>query len=212
MQMQGQTYIIEENFDFWNELNNIHSQPVIDCDNICLITKEPLTQNHLTLPCGHKFNYKPLCKEMVSVKYPQSKYSHNLKLTKKQTCCPYCRKVFNTLLPYIPTYNLTLPKYICSSTNCLDLHNCNYKLKSGKNKGHLCNNKHAFETNKGTYCIKHYADKDKIEVSFINDEAKEMFQQTNIKELKQELRALHLSCGGCKRVLVNRLVTFKHPF
>lgn len=207
--MQTPTYIIEENFDFWYELNNTQSNSVIDCDNICLITKEPLTHNYITLPCKHKFNYKPLCKEMVSLKYPQSKYSHNLKLSKRQTSCPYCRKIFNTLLPCIPTYNLSLPKYICSSTNCLELHNCSYKLKSGKNKGSLCNNKHAFETNKGTLCMKHYSHKEKEEVSFVNEQAKKMYKQKNIQELKQELRALQLSCAGRKHALVNRLVTYK---
>lgn len=207
--MQRQSYVIEENFDFWKELNNTQSSSVMDCDNICLITKEPLTHNYITLPCKHKFNYKPLCKEMVSMKYPQSKYSHNLKLTKRQTSCPYCRKVFNMLLPDIPTYNLSLPKYICSSTNCLELHKCSYKLKSGKNKGSLCNNKHAFETYKGTFCMKHYTHADKDEVSFVNEEAKQLYKQKNIPELKQELRALHLSCAGRKYVLVNRLISAK---
>lgn len=206
--MQRQTYIIEENFDFWNELNNTHSNSVIDSENICLITKEPLTHNHITLPCKHKFNYTPLCKEIVSMKYPQSKFSHNLKLSKRQTSCPYCRKVFNMLLPYIPTYNLSLPKYICSSTNCMELHNCSYKLKSGKNKGSLCNNKHAFETNKGKFCVKHYTHKEKEEVSFVNEEAKQLYKQKTIQKLKQQLHALNLSCVGRKHVLVNRIVSF----
>lgn len=195
-------YIIEDGFDFWKELNHSEEISNIDNDTLCLITKEPLTQNHITLPCGHKFNYIPLSTEMVCMKYPKSKYSHNLKLNKRQTCCPYCRKIFNTLLPYIPIYNLSLPKYICSSTNCLDLHTCTYRLKCGKHKGNVCTNRHAFETHKGTFCIKHYTE----EVSFVNQEAKQLFEQKTIPELKKELRALHLSCTGRKLVLVNRIV------
>lgn len=196
-------YTIEEGFDFWKELNN--SQENYNNDTLCLITKEPLTPNHITLPCGHQFNYTSICMEMVSVKYPQSKYSQNVKLNKRQTCCPYCRKIFNTLLPYIPIYNLSLPKYICSSTNCLDLHTCTYRIKCGKHKGNICDNRHAFETNEGTFCIKHYNGNEQ-KVSFVNEEAKQLFKQKTIPELKKELRSLHLSCTGRKHVLVNRII------
>ena len=33
-------------------------------DNICLISKEPLHPNHITLVCNHKFNYIPIYKEV----------------------------------------------------------------------------------------------------------------------------------------------------
>lgn len=200
-------YTVDEGFDFWNELNK-EEEDHYDEDKVCQITKEPLTHNHIILPCGHKFNYIPICKEMVSVKYPQSKYSHNLKISKRQTCCPYCRKVFDALLPYIPIYNISFPKHICSSTNCLELHSCSYKLISGKNKGTNCKSKHAFLTDKGTFCIKHYScrEKQKHEVTFVNEEAKQLYKQKNIQELKKELRALNLSCNGRKHVLVNRIV------
>lgn len=206
--MQCNTYIVEDNFDFWNELNNSPTESTVDCDTLCLITKEPLTSNYIQLPCGHKFNYTPLCKEIVSMKYPQSKYSQHIKLSKKQTCCPYCRCVFNSLLPFIPIYNLSLPKYICSNKNCFDMHSCSYNLISGKNKGTLCRNKHGFETEKGILCLKHYnlITQIKEEVTFVNDDAKTLYKSKTVSELKHDLRVLNLSTTGRKHTLVNRII------
>ena len=34
----------------------------------CLITSDKLIDNYVTLPCGHKFNYKPLYQEIVCQK------------------------------------------------------------------------------------------------------------------------------------------------
>jgi hypothetical protein len=208
--MQANTYIIEDNFDFWNELHsNTSDNSVVESNEVCHITQEPLTNNHITLPCGHKFNYTPLCKEMVSMKYPQSKYSTNIKLKNRQTGCPYCRNIFDILLPYIPIYNLILPKYICSSTNCLEMHNCSYKLTSGENKGNMCDSKYAFETDKGIFCLKHYKISEKIkeEITFINEDAKKLYQHNTLQQLKTKLRALNLSITGRKHVLANRIVS-----
>ncbi len=206
--MQVNTYVVEDNFDFWNELNIQLDESTIDCDTICLITKEPLTSNYIQLPCDHKFNYTPLCKEIISMKYSKSKYSKNIKLTKKQSFCPYCRGVFNKLLPFIPIYNISLPKYICSKKNCFEMQSCSYKLKSGKHKGCLCGNKNGFETEKGILCLKHYNTITQIkeEVTFVNDDAQTLYKSKTVSQLKNDLRVLNLSITGRKHTLANRII------
>ena len=114
--MLKHNYVVEDEFDFWNELGK-KDEFVLD-DSHCLLSKEPLGLNHITMPCGHKFNYISLCKEIASLKYPCRTYTRTINLTREQICCPYCRKVFDKLLPKIPLYNLTLPKHVCSEVNC----------------------------------------------------------------------------------------------
>lgn len=70
----GFTYEIEGGIDFFKELKQMssttdNSVPIsltID-DNIarCLITDEKLRKDHVTLKCGHSFNYVPLFKEVL---------------------------------------------------------------------------------------------------------------------------------------------------
>jgi hypothetical protein len=143
---------------------------------------------------------------MVNIKYPKSKYSQNIRLTTKQTSCPYCRQVFNVLLPHIPLYNISLPKHICSNTKCFELKPCSYQLKSGKFKGSVCGNKHGFKTTNGVFCIKHCSPQ---EVTFVNEQAKEMYKNSTVQELKQRLRDLNLSMSGRKHVLANRIISHK---
>lgn len=57
--------------DFFKELKKIKcaspatpATPAIDTPR-CLITDEPLRKDHITLRCGHKFNYVPLFKEVL---------------------------------------------------------------------------------------------------------------------------------------------------
>ena len=67
---------------------------------MCLITQEPLKENHVTLNCNHSFNYLPLYKDVKNFKQKfVSMDTTNLKKT--QIRCPYCRKVQDGLLPYV---------------------------------------------------------------------------------------------------------------
>ena len=76
-------YLLECNIDFFSELNKDDSN--IDNDNSnhgfdssnnkydinsnkCLIYHHELTDNYITLKCGHSFNYVPLYKEVFSQK------------------------------------------------------------------------------------------------------------------------------------------------
>ena len=71
----GFTYEIEGGVDFFKELKQMGSTPydtsaplslaVDDSVPTCLITDEKLRRDHITLKCGHRFNYVPLFKEVL---------------------------------------------------------------------------------------------------------------------------------------------------
>jgi hypothetical protein len=82
--------------------NVIVSDTMDTTDNICLITKEKLHPNHITLSCKHKFNYVPLYNEVINQKNKQNNIYEVTKLSSNQIKCPYCRIITNKLLPHIP--------------------------------------------------------------------------------------------------------------
>jgi hypothetical protein len=68
-------YEIEGDIDFFKELKGITTNETVGSAVIleiedkpverCLITDEKLRKDHITLKCGHKFNYVPLFKEVI---------------------------------------------------------------------------------------------------------------------------------------------------
>jgi hypothetical protein len=147
------TYEIEGGVDFFKELKNITAKPHetnmpslslnIEDKPIdrCLISDEVLRKDHITLKCGHKFNYVPLFKEVLFQKCsmlpknvsskivttyiknsPQSNIStvmynssYNLETTKvsyNEIKCPYCRSLTPQLLPYYPYPDVSKIKYV----------------------------------------------------------------------------------------------------
>ena len=125
---------------FNEELNKSYEGP------ICLISKEPLEEYNLQLPCNHTFNYISLYNEVK-----MQKVNNYLRLKKHQMQCPYCRIIINNILPYIKHSKVKK----CIGVNSpekysLKQHTCQYKYVSGNNKGHLCNKKCSFN-----YCPEH---------------------------------------------------------
>tara|TARA_B100000927_G_scaffold290551_1_gene289709 strand:- start:30 stop:701 length:672 start_codon:yes stop_codon:yes gene_type:complete len=108
--------------------------------DICLISKEKLTQGFVTLGCSHKFNYVTLFNEL---KHQKKSHTHLMNIRSKeeknrflykQIICPYCRSVTNNLLPYKP--ELKLPRLIGINHSKPV---CKYCFKSGKKKNTICN-------------------------------------------------------------------------
>ena len=67
----------------------------------CMITQTPLCIDHVTLVCGHKFNYDAIFNDV----YNHKKQFHELetsRLKDTQIRCPYCRNIQNSLLPCPP--------------------------------------------------------------------------------------------------------------
>jgi hypothetical protein len=113
----------------------VHSNPqnnilTIDDNNLCLITKESLHPNHIILSCGHKFNYLPLYKEVVNQKNKSNTGYEITKLDIHQIKCPYCRRITNKLLPYIPYTSVKLIKYVnCPEEHCMNATKCSHTFR-----------------------------------------------------------------------------------
>ena len=72
----GYEYELECDIDFFKELKQMSSsssssskeseqQSAVDTTPRCLIADDKLNKDHITLECGHKFNYVPLFKEVL---------------------------------------------------------------------------------------------------------------------------------------------------
>jgi len=154
-------YSIEGNLDFYKMVHETQDEEESDIDNKCLITNDDLTQTHIVLECNHKFNYKPLFKDIYTRLYMchDSKFSHRHLLNMKPIICPYCRREQSQTLPFIPeeydmkifgintddnrykVYEINVPLYqlnTCSISDCEMYYHCDYKLplcrKHGMNK------------------------------------------------------------------------------
>lgn len=145
-------YIIEDDFDFYSELN----KPDYDelSEKKCLITGKKLEQNSITLECNHSFNYISLFKEVCH----QKKFNINepSPLRVYEIRCPYCRQITNHILPFIPS----IVKQIIKGVNyppiyCMDFKPCDHIIRQGSHKGDKCN-KNGFESIYGNICEKHY--------------------------------------------------------
>ena len=147
--------IIDWKKEFYDELN---SDTVNDVDeNICLITKEELIVNSIKLPCNHSFNYIPLYREVCNQKKSNQKNLETQVLGLNQIKCPYCRTKFSNLLPYINIKGVNKIRGVNSPIKySMFLSKCKYVMKSGKNKGQMCNKDCNFD-----YCSRHKAIMDK---------------------------------------------------
>jgi hypothetical protein len=109
----------------------ISSSPPSNDENICLISKENLHPNHITLKCNHKFNYMPIYKEVLYQKTKSNTMYEVTKLQPYQIKCPYCRTITNKLLPFIPYPSVKLAKNIHSTgSDCLSAKKCSYIIKT----------------------------------------------------------------------------------
>jgi hypothetical protein len=79
MNHSGFEYEVEGGIDFFSQLKQMtaaDTEPASAPTSAataaprCLITDEPLRRDHITLQCGHKFNYVPLFKEVLFQKCP----------------------------------------------------------------------------------------------------------------------------------------------
>jgi hypothetical protein len=205
--------------------DDINNQELEDC---CLITKDTLTTNYITLPCKHTFNYLPLYKTICIQKQKQS--SNLLEtnyLGQSEIRCPYCRTKFYKLIPYIPMKGVgatALVNYPISST--MEFQCCNWLKKTGINKGQMCNKPAYFDVSESIlkieapYCVSHWKECERIEQAKQEQEqakqdqakqcewTKEMndySKQKCVSELRGILRTALKKVGGTKKELVHRI-------
>lgn len=140
-------YKIEGGFDFYaalapsdeDDVNSIDGDALSD-DKLCQITAEPLDDFAVFLPCGHSFNYLPLHREIKSQKSSGYQSLSDSRLRHNQFKCPYCRRVYDKLLPYIPIEGIA-PTQGVSTTKplqCLNVFPCKHLITRGKNAGCAC--------------------------------------------------------------------------
>lgn len=97
-------YLIEGNINFYEELcKSSDKEDSLSDDNNCLISQKPLSENCVTMLCGHKFNYQPLFYDMLNHKKKYNSMERN-SLRTTDIRCPYCRNVQKKLLPYVEGY------------------------------------------------------------------------------------------------------------
>jgi len=180
-------YIIEDDFDFYNELK---AEEPAKPTAVCMISHEPLTYNAITLSCKHSFNYLPLYNELC------------LYNNKSHINCPYCRSKADKLIPYIPLstvkkiYGVNSPRKLCMPSP-----KCSFLIKSGSCKGLPCCHI-GMEYEHGIFCDKHM--NHTIDTEWTP--AKEQLSKTkSVVELKKMLREKGLKVGGVKKELINRL-------
>jgi len=141
-------YDVEDGIDFFKELQNIlkpsdvcsnkvneivsHVHPVIiQEDDLCMLSKEPLDNTQIKLDCGHRFNYVPLYKDVCHQKSNSSQMYDITTLGAGQIKCPYCRAKTSRLLPFIVcngvkrTYGVNAPEYYC-----MPIFRCCYKMSN----------------------------------------------------------------------------------
>jgi hypothetical protein len=99
-------YNIEGDIDFYAELHKPfdtedNEEKIEDDNNMCLITNKPLIDKHVTLNCGHKFNYIPIYNDIVNHKKKFNiMESSSEMLNTNEIRCPYCRTKQQGVLPY----------------------------------------------------------------------------------------------------------------
>ena len=204
-------YTIDANINFYDELNK-EDEITNDCEDNCLITNKPLTDNHITLSCNHSFNYVAIYNEAINQK---TKYNPNetKKLKMNEIKCPYCRQVTPNILPYIPSIpsvckiiGVTIPgKYSLTHKNC------SWVFKNGNNKGSVCCS-HGFTSEHGDYCEKHWKSMNKnkiIESIDWTEKMQDLYNNNNMNQLRQLLRDNNMKVSGNKRELVIRILSKK---
>jgi hypothetical protein len=150
--------IIEDNIDFYKQLYELESEEEDDDEQICLLTRVALDQNKIVLPCNHSFNLYPLYKEVCNQKLrTPTSYLETNRLNFNQMKCPYCRQIFDFVLPHVRInkkmnfYNgVNSPEKICMTP----FHSCSHVFKSGKQKDTPCS-KIGYYTDHGCYCMTH---------------------------------------------------------
>jgi len=183
-------YIVDDDFDFYGELNDFTNTPVHDVSNICMVSHQQLTYNAITLACKHSFNYMPLYNELCL---------HN---NKQYISCPYCRAKSDKLIPFIPlpnvnkVYGVNYPPKIS-----LPVPKCSFIIKIGMYKGLACEH-NGIEYEHGIFCAKHA--KNDIDSVWTLEKVK-LSKSKSVPELKQMLREKGLKVSGVKKDLVNRL-------
>ena len=156
--------------DFFNKLKCMTQNKCVgdesNTDKNCLLTKEALDDIHVTLNCGHKFNYIPLYKEVViqktSAGMTTNGYYNSCALRLNEFKCPYCRRVQDKLLPFLNYDNIKRlrgvngPESLCmKSRMCEHVETASKRKNTKKKISDSCECNAIHVVNGAYYCKKH---------------------------------------------------------
>ena len=143
---------------------------------LCLITGEKIIDPHVTMKCGHTFNYVPLYKDLINQK-TKFQILDTDKLGLQVVRCPYCRSKQDSLLPF---YDLPEVKKI-HGINWLD----EESMKNTYCKG-LCEFVSPYLDGNYLYCVNNYVIKMSDGKSYCLYHQKIMTKKTLKEKEKQE--------------------------
>ncbi len=187
-------YVIENNINFFNELNNNFELNNNDIINECYITGTPLVEGFVTLQCGHTFNYDSLMND-ICVNYTNAKKIMNCGIS-----CPYCRASHFTTIPYYDKSKY--PKMFRINSN--DINDDDYSIDGGLpyvtgkcsdvTRECACTNTWitAFLDTDKHYCHRHYNYYKKKYVLNVHKSNVKLAKLAEKKEKKEEIKKLKL--------------------
>jgi len=130
-------YNIEGGINFFEELYKSldveeNEEKTDDDNNKCLITNQILGDKHVSLMCGHKFNYIPLYNDILNHKKKFNYLEASAgKLATNEIRCPYCRKKQTGVLPYYEELGL-------EKVNGVNMYDPSVKAAINYSKGNKC--------------------------------------------------------------------------
>jgi len=153
-------------------------------EDLCLITKNKLEKDYITLPnCKHKFNYNSIYKEVCKQKIKCNSLETQ-KLGIWQMKCPYCRNTIQGILPYRENHGKT--RYVNWPWEYSFIKNyCKYEFCSGKKKGKICNRQCENEYCKNHQKVMDNRKKKQKEKEKKKEENKNDLTKRTVKELKK---------------------------
>lgn len=203
-------YNIEDGKDFFSELyKSLDEDDLTDESNLCLITKEPLTEKFIKFNCGHKFNYVAVFNDIKNYKQKfNSLEKGSSKLKVDEIRCPYCRHIQKGLLPYYEEFGFKQihgVNYINPSMTKLDaslnstykecewlIPNPDYNPEKGNNKHTKCiySGKQVFcptiKNNEYNVDEKYYCNIHKTEAKKICNEELQNWTKNEKNKIKEE--------------------------
>jgi len=181
-------YIIDGNINFYDELyksldeKTDKEEEEEEYENKCLITNCVLTDTHVKLTCGHKFNYDALFHD-ISMHKKKHNFMEKDILRQNEIRCPYCRNVQKTLLPELEGYDKV------NGVNCFVIEPSVYAIGicSHVENNFICGKKYGkiLVADNKFYCLHHHTTvQKKINVAKYM-EMKQMLKESQEKKKQQ---------------------------
>ena len=184
-----------------------------DESGICLVTGAPLTENHVTLACGHKFNYGAIYNELRLMREWSGRPYDTNYVGQREMRCPYCREITPGLLPYVPSIvDKRVSGVNAPQAFCIGQVPCKHVLLRGQRKGQACG-KAGFSYKGQNICPLHWKASNAVkpgdaEWSPLHERMRKRY---TCAELRAQLCQLGLPTSGTKKVLISRILDKKIP-